>query len=169
MTAFSTTRACAKRGCKHMVLCFAAGGLCGTALSGSAAAYPPLSEAKSLLTTIDSVRPAGAAGSRSAARQENTSTPQLDLRPPIDSMPQVTPASVARAPHSGNDMEDPPRPGFGTGEARFPIMSRQETLLQRVHREGVPIVRLWNSKSALLSIGLNQKGKPGLWLIQKVH
>jgi hypothetical protein len=169
MTAFSITRACAKRGCKHMVLCFTAGGLCATALSGSAAANPPLSGTKSLLTTIDSVRSAGTAGSRSAARQENTSAPQLDLRPPIDAMPPVTPGSVALAPHAGNDVEDPPRSGFGSGEARFPIMSRQETLLQRVHREGVPIVRLWNSKSALLSIGLNQKGKPGLWLIQKVH
>jgi hypothetical protein len=62
----------------------------------------------------------------------------------------------------------PPRPRFGTGEARFPIMTQQETWLHRVHREGVAIVRLWNSKSALLSIGLNQKGKPGLWLVQKV-
>jgi hypothetical protein len=58
------------------------------------------------------------------------------------------------------------RPGFGTREAGFPVMSQPETLLHRVQREGVPIIRLWNSKSALLSIGLNQKGKPGLWLIQ---
>jgi hypothetical protein len=169
MTAFSDTRAVAKRGRKQLVVCFAAGGLCGTALSGSAVANPPLGASKSLLTTIEFVRPASAANSRSAARQENTSVPLLDLRPPIDSMPAVIPGAVVLASHSGSDAEDRPRPGFGAGEAPFPVISQPETWLHRVHREGVPIIRLWNSKSALLSIGLNQKGKPGLWLIQKVH
>jgi hypothetical protein len=176
MTALSNTRAFAKRGHRHIVVCFAAGGLCGTALSGSAVANPPLSGGKSLLATIDSVRPASAAISRSAARQENTSAPQLDLRLPIDSMPGArrneighTRGPVALASHSDNDTEYSSRPGLGTREAGFPVMTQQETWLHRVHREGVPIVRLWNSKSALLSIGFNQKGKPGLWLTQKVH
>jgi len=47
-------------------------------------------------------------------------------------------------------------------------MSKSEEFLRRVHREGVPVVRLWESHTALLSLGLNQGGKPGLWLIQKV-
>jgi hypothetical protein len=98
----SSTRAFAMLGRKHVLVCFAAGGLCGTGFSGYAVAGPPLSVARSLLPTIDSVRFSSAA------------------------------------------------------------------LLHRVHREGVPIIRLWNSKSALLSIGLNQKGKLGLWLIQKI-
>jgi hypothetical protein len=38
----------------------------------------------------------------------------------------------------------------------------------RVHHEGLPLLRLWQTKSALLSLGLNPKGKPGLWLTQKV-
>jgi hypothetical protein len=83
-------------------------------------------------------------------------------------MPVVTLGSLALAPHSGNDSDYPSRPGFDTGEGHFPMMSQPEAWLHRVHREGVPIVRLWNSRSALLSIGLNQKGKPGLWLTQKV-
>lgn len=150
-----------------MLVCFAAGGLCGTGLSGFALANPPLSAGRSLLSTIDSVRSASAAGRRSGARQE--SAPALDLRPPIDSMRALAPDPVALASHSGIDMDDSiARPGFGTREAHFPVMSQPETLLHRVHREGVPIVRLWNSHSALLSIGLNQKGKPGLWLIQKI-
>jgi hypothetical protein len=171
MTAYNDARAFARRGQRRMVLCFAAGGLCGTALSGSAVANPPLSGGKPLLATLDSVRPAPAASSRFVARQENAPALQLDLRPPMGSMPAPALARgpVALAFNSDNDAEDPPRTGFGTGEARFPMMSRQETWLHRVHREGVPIVRLWNSKAALLSIGLNQKGKPGLWLIQKVH
>ena len=83
-------------------------------------------------------------------------------------MPAGMPRAVALASRPG-DAEEPVRHGFGTGEVHIPMMSQQETWLHRVHREGVPIVRLWNSKSALLSIGFNQKGKPGLWLIQKVQ
>jgi hypothetical protein len=150
-----------------MLVCFAASGLCGMGLSGSAVANPPLSAGKSLLSPIDSVRSASAAGGRSGARQE--SAPKLDLRPPMDSTRSPAPDPVALASHSGFDIDDPiARRGFGTREAHFPVMSQPETLLHRVHREGVPIVRLWNSHSALLSIGLNQKGKPGLWLIQKI-
>ena len=48
------------------------------------------------------------------------------------------------------------------------IMSRPEEFARRVHREGLPVARLWQGHSALLSLGLNQRGKPGLWLIQKV-
>ena len=46
---------------------------------------------------------------------------------------------------------------------------RVEELALRFHREGLPIARLWENKSALVSLGLNGKGKPGLWLTQKTH
>lgn len=39
----------------------------------------------------------------------------------------------------------------------------------RIHREGLPVARLWENRSALLSLGLNAKGKPGLWLVQKIR
>jgi hypothetical protein len=48
-------------------------------------------------------------------------------------------------------------------------MSRAQAFARRVHREGLPLARLWGTKSALLSLGLNQRGKPGLWLIQKIR
>jgi hypothetical protein len=48
-------------------------------------------------------------------------------------------------------------------------MSPAEAFARRVHREGLPVARLWETRSALVSVGLNQKGKPGLWLIQKTH
>jgi hypothetical protein len=135
--------------------CLAAGVLCGTGLPGTAVANPPHSAGRSWPATV---------------RQENSVASQLDLRPPVYSMPVVFLGRFAPGPHSGLGTNEPiARPGFGTREADFPLMSRPETWLHRVHREGVPIVRLWNSKSALLSIGLNQKGKPGLWLIQKIH
>jgi hypothetical protein len=48
-------------------------------------------------------------------------------------------------------------------------MGAAEEFARRVHREGLPVARLFESKSALVSLGLNQKGKPGLWLIQKTR
>ena len=39
---------------------------------------------------------------------------------------------------------------------------------RRVPHEGLPVARLWETKTALLHVGLSPRGKPGLWLIQKV-
>jgi hypothetical protein len=61
------------------------------------------------------------------------------------------------------------RPGFGIREADFRMASPAERLVGRVRREGLPIARLWKSESALLSIGLNQRGKPGVWFTKAVH
>jgi hypothetical protein len=44
-----------------------------------------------------------------------------------------------------------------------------QDLVQRVHREGLPMARLFETKSALLHLGLSPRGKPGLWLVQKTH
>jgi hypothetical protein len=51
-------------------------------------------------------------------------------------------------------------------------MGAQPTMEKRVQefrREGLPIARLWENHSSLVHVGLNQKGKPGLWVIQKLH
>ena len=47
--------------------------------------------------------------------------------------------------------------------------ARMAALVRRVHREGLPAARLWEKRSAPLSLGLNQRGKPGLWIIRKTH
>jgi hypothetical protein len=60
-------------------------------------------------------------------------------------------------------------PALSSGELNFRVMGQAEIAARRIHREGLPVARLWESKSALLSIGLNQRGKPGLWLTQKIH
>jgi hypothetical protein len=52
---------------------------------------------------------------------------------------------------------------------RARILGRVEELALRFHHEGLPLARLWESKTALVSLGLNPKGKPGLWLTQKTH
>ena len=44
-----------------------------------------------------------------------------------------------------------------------------QDFVRRVHREGLPVARLFESKSALVHVGLSPKGKPGLWLVQKTH
>jgi len=47
--------------------------------------------------------------------------------------------------------------------------SRVEEFVHRVHKEGLPVARLFESKSALVHVGFNPRGKPGLWLVQKTH
>jgi len=44
-----------------------------------------------------------------------------------------------------------------------------QDFVRRVHREGLPVARLFETKGALVHLGLNPKGKPGLWLVQKTH
>jgi hypothetical protein len=44
-----------------------------------------------------------------------------------------------------------------------------QDFVRRVHREGLPVARLFESKGALVHLGLNPKGKPGLWLVQKTR
>jgi hypothetical protein len=51
-------------------------------------------------------------------------------------------------------------------------MHNQPTMEERVRavrREGFPVARLWQNQSALVHLGFNQKGKPGLWIVQKIH
>jgi hypothetical protein len=47
-------------------------------------------------------------------------------------------------------------------------MSRAEELARQFHHEGLPIARLWQTHSAMMSLGLSPRGKPGIWLIQKL-
>jgi len=44
-----------------------------------------------------------------------------------------------------------------------------QDFVSRVHREGLPVARLFETKSALVHLGLSPRGKPGLWLVQKTH
>lgn len=44
-----------------------------------------------------------------------------------------------------------------------------QEFVQKVHREGLPVARLFETKSALVHLGLSPRGKPGVWLVQKMH
>lgn len=119
-----------------------------------------------------------------AGRPVASRAPLLDLRAPGESSPSAkqfggsTPASESfpyPSRHLDAGREDlgvSERYGLSelrTGQLNFQTMSQAEILARRIHREGLPVARLWESKSALLSFGLNQRGKPGLWLTQKIH
>lgn len=158
-------------------------GFCGLGFLGSAFASPPLSLDTPSLAPITPAR-SGPVARRLFAHQEHISATLLNLRWRDDSSPAInrgragTPAS-ALFPSAIHHLEvDKPNlrnedriwlRALVTGESNFQMMSPAQTLVRRVHREGLPLARLWESKSALVSIGLNQKGKPGLWLIQKTH
>jgi hypothetical protein len=159
----------------HVVKCVAAGAVCGLGLLNSAAANPPDSRERSALSVIDTARSMSAMGP-SAAHHESAPTTHLDLRAPKDYAPAIRPgealAFAAPSPSSIHRMDVdagrlPPALGTDTPNSRPP--SPMEALVGRVRREGLPFARLWESKSALLSIGLSSKGKPGLWLTQKTR
>lgn len=58
---------------------------------------------------------------------------------------------------------------LGSEELEMRSEGRIQEIARRVRREGLPLARLWENHGALLSLGLNQRGKPGLWLIQKTR
>jgi len=100
------------------------------------------------------------------------STPHLghlDLRAPAMREPafrgSVRPGQTADAAKSID--EAGAFPGLSSGEAQVHTMSRAEAFARQFRHEGLPVARLWENHAALVSLGLNAKGKPGLWLVQK--
>jgi hypothetical protein len=97
----------------------------------------------------------------------------LDLRPSLAAMTSFDKPSAAFP--SGlhrqalGAQEDIRLPNLGFESTQTPQRGRAQEFVSRVRREGLPVARLWQNNSALVSIGLNQRGKPGLWLIQKTH
>ena len=115
--------------------------------------------------------------SRPAAGIASSHPRHLDLRAPSARELGDFTAGPADRPFGGRPLtpglltpgnRDSNLPGLGAaGETR--VMGRAESFVRSFHREGLPVARLWENHSALLSLGLNGKGKPGLWLVQKTH
>jgi hypothetical protein len=82
---------------------------------------------------------------------------------------EAFPSSLHRQTWAGQNQQQSEVPVLGSTGTQSRIDSPIQALARRVHREGLPVARLWENKSALVSLGLNQKGKPGLWIIQKIH
>jgi hypothetical protein len=111
--------------------------------------------------------------------QAHTATPvqapaqHLDLRPPAhaleteDSAEKSAGAFPAMA-HRLNTAHEPAElPTLGSDGTR--ARPTVQEFVQRVHREGLPVARLFETKSALVHLGLSPRGKPGLWLVQKTR
>jgi len=158
-------------------------GVCGLCLSCAAVASPPFSWAGPSHSAVVSTRSPSLVG-RPIAQRDDVPTTYLDLRPPVVSPSAIrheattasAPAPFPYASHhldlSTSDLAPNDRTqarALGIGELNFNTMSQAETLARRMHQEGLPIARLFGSKSASLSIGLNRKGKPGLWFTRKTH
>src|SRR5260370_37021245 len=129
----------------RLVLIIAMPGLCGLGSMNAALASPPISQIRA---------------------------PHLDLRPVTavvgaEEISATFPSALHRPMLGIREQIQPP--GMGAEGPHTRIPGHMEEIVRRVHREGLPVARLWENKSALVSLGLNQKGKPGLWIIQKTR
>jgi hypothetical protein len=96
----------------------------------------------------------------------------LDLRPPanleaggIAEKSANTFPSMARRQSPAREQAELPLLGSDSMHARPTL----QDFVHKVHREGLPVARLFETKSALVHLGLSPRGKPGLWLVQKTH
>jgi hypothetical protein len=168
---------------RNRLICVAAGCVCGLGWLSVAIASPPPKRESSSIFTVDSVR-SRSVSSRLFAHPEHAPARQLDLRTPENSPQTIhrgADAALASAPFpsaihhldmgkTNLDTEERNQlPSLEAVGSSFRMMSPVQTLARRMRREGLPVARLWESKSALVSIGLNQKGKAGLWLTQKTR
>ncbi len=140
-----------------------AGGLLGRA-SGLLAGTPAHSPARRLdFQRLDLRPPETLSGGRASA-PETLSGGRASA--PIGDSAAVFP-SAKRAPLGATTAAEEDLPG-GRPFATLRMESKVHEMERRVPHEGLPIARLWETKTALLHFGLSPRGKPGLWLIQKV-
>jgi hypothetical protein len=170
------------QGINRLVI-MSAGGLCGLSLLSSAIAAP----------LPNRVAPLFAAGGSSpsvkvtlfppAVHPTTLPTP-LDLRMSRDLVApglhagtvaaafRALPSGIQQPAHGITDSGENDRSAssrLGVSDANFRMASPAQRIVDRMHREGLPIARLWQSNSALLSIGLNQRGKPGIWFTKTIR
>lgn len=130
----------------------------GAAVAGGAVTGPPrvIHDAATPMPRRLDLRPPTAVASTQPAAA--TASPSSPGPPPFPSMHRIA---------SGPDYKQQ-LPALGADAAPAATKSTVEELARRVHREGLPVARLWENHTALVSLGLSPRGKPGLWLIQKV-
>jgi hypothetical protein len=95
---------------------------------------------------------------------------QLDLSPPTRVIESSAKTPAVSAMGRQQSVESPQQDRFANlGLGSLQTHPSMEQRIREFHRDGLPVARLWENKSALLHLGLNQKGKPGLWIVQKTH
>jgi hypothetical protein len=122
-----------------------------------------------VLLTLNSALAAPPAG-RSPKGQIQSLGQRLDLRAPshaveVSEGPTAFPSKTHHPLGASEQMIQLPQLGLAGAQARPGI----QQFVRQVRREGLPVARLFESKSALVHLGLSPKGKPGLWLVQKTH
>jgi hypothetical protein len=135
------------------LLCLAALGLSGLGPVHAVLASPPIHPRAIQIhraAPLDLHAPAAAMAAAAAADKPSTAFPS------------------ALHPHTVAGSSRIQLPG-GTEGPQTRIPNHLEEFARRVHREGLPVARLWENNSALVSVGLNPRGKPGLWLVQKMR
>jgi hypothetical protein len=91
----------------------------------------------------------------------------LDLRPPP--LAGTAGPRFTEFGHPSETNEDKRLSSLGAAMNQERPNNRTEAFIQRFHREGLPLARLWQGHAAVVSLGLNPKGKPGLWLVKQTH
>jgi hypothetical protein len=171
-----------EKGRKSSVSWRLASGLLTVAITHNALGAPPLTRAAvSTLTRTETSGPRSSApGGELMKSNFKAQAAQLDLRPPADLRATGSGASAASPANEERYLPFPSmRRGVSdgaadesaaAGAARAQALESEGRIQQLAHRfqhEGMG-AHLWENHSALVSLGLNQRGKPGLWLIQKV-
>jgi hypothetical protein len=154
-----------------LIIYVAASGLVWAGFPHSCLADPPASTGAwkaelSMSPSFSLGRDAGRIDLGTEAPSAARPSAPLDLRPPDPTQhSQMVPAMMR--PHPvGSESHEGQRSGPLSADRP---LSPAEELLRRAQREGLPLARLFESQSALISLGLNKKGKPGLWLVEKFH
>jgi hypothetical protein len=165
----------------------AVAGALSMALAAAAGAAPPMGRG----TMPAGLHPGDSGGGRlnglamglaMRATGDRPLAPKLDLRAPADlvaasnmtgeshTLAVGAPAfpSVRRTTDDSTRARLEEQSLLGTEGPAIRPMSGAQRLATRFRREGLPVARLFESRSALVSLGLNQRGKPGIWLIQKL-
>jgi hypothetical protein len=123
--------------------------------------------------TSRTLGPTGHAAFQRPAFRGGAQASHLDLRPPttIFGSTSVDKDTAFVAMHrQAPGAEQPDRfSQLGGDLPQRRIMGRPEEIVNRFRHEGLPVARLWENHAALVSLGLNQRGKPGLWIIQKTR
>jgi hypothetical protein len=147
--------------------------LCCVAAAAAVAGPPPAGNSSGLLGRASGLL----AATPSHSPASRLDFQRLDLRPPdtlaggrpsapgpVEDSQSVFPSAKHAQPGMTSAAEDLP----GGNTATLHMESKVHELVRHVPHEGLPVARLWETKTALLHVGLSPKGKPGLWLIQKL-
>jgi hypothetical protein len=130
--------------------------ICELTALKAALAEPPLLKGSAVL----------AHGSKSTERE----APHLDLRAPSqNSTSTQAPATTVQGGHRLFENNGPFRTEQLDSARDGHINSPLQNVVHNFQREGLPIAKLFQNDSSLVHLGLNPKGKPGLWIVHKLH